>query len=257
MILIALIFVAREIYLIKCKQFPYWLFLILVLIFFPVTRIFDLGQVELFILLGLFISLRLFKKGHQKSAGIILGVISALKIYPLFFLIFFALKKRWQTIIFTLVTFIIIILLSFIILPNSQANYYVRDVFPKLITGEASSSTVNGQLSFAGTKYWPSNQSLTGFFYHNLTQQEVNQGFINNPQLAEILRLIFSGIIFLTTIVTIYYYRHQKIDNLLFSLLIVTFILINPLSWPHYLALSILPIFFILNSIIKLGLKKN
>lgn len=245
---VILTLLGREFYVFSHDTFKkqlFWIFAGMTLLFFPISRVLAYGQMELIITLFLLATYRFSVQRKFYRAGFLLGIAAALKLYPLFFLLFFALRKQWRIVFSALLTFVMITAMSFLFVPYEQFTTYTHTVIPNLIQGEASEQTVNGKTSYAGTKFWPGNYSLTGIFSYTLTQQDVSKGFINAPQLATRLTQLASLSLLIITLVLLIRYLQPKTESVGFALVILTFLLINPLTWEHYLVLT-LPCFFIL-----------
>ena len=216
------------------KYYLFLLFSIALLNYFSLGRVFTYGQVEIIILYCLLLSLRMHLNNKKWLPGIILGVISALKLYPLFFIGYYLIKKQYKTASIAAITFTILFTGSLIFLPTSTSKYYLTNIVPKLVTGQASQQYVEGKISYAGTKYWPGNHSLSGLLAHTLTKQNVTQGFIYQPLLSQWLGYILSLLLVCLAIKSII---GQKNEYLNFSLWLIVFLIINPLTWEHYLVL--------------------
>lgn len=257
LILFASLILWREFKLNKRQNIPFWLCSAALLLFSPIYRTFLYGGVDIFILLLIWLAFRWYQQKKLYPGAVALGLAAAIKLFPLFLLLYFAIRKQWKFCIVTLLVTILMITSSFLVLPRQQFTAYFQTVIPKLIKGEASQQTFNGNDSYAGTQYWPSNHSLLGFLSHTLTQQEVTHGFINNRQLVTILWIIGSVIILGLTVFAAFKYFKPDTESIVFSLFLIAFLLINPLTWEKYLVLVLPCFFFLLNDIFRDNWRKS
>ncbi|MBI5037456.1 MAG: DUF2029 domain-containing protein [Candidatus Kerfeldbacteria bacterium] len=242
--LVALFFIGKELWRrIRPEQRDlFWGLSGFLLMSWPMKQVLVHGQLELIILFLILVAFRWSQHNHAARAGIALGIATTLKLYPAFFFLYFIYKKQWGSLCYGIATILVLIGISFAMLPGERLNTFTTSVMPKLLRGEASQQTVGGKISYAGTKYWPNNYSLSGLFAHTMTKQDVSQGLIDAPKAATALYYGSAIAVLLTTLYLLFVRRAQ--DSLLsLSLLSITFLLINPLVWEYYLVLAI-PAFF-------------
>jgi len=121
--------------------------------FYPAVVTVRLGQIEIlqFLLLaGTFLAV---KRGHNDLAGVLLGLATALKLFPGALVAFLLWKRLWRPAIAAMVTGGVLLLGSFAVVGLNQIPRYLA--FTSVYTH-----------GFAGFSF---NQSLHGFFVRNLT----------------------------------------------------------------------------------------
>ncbi len=219
-ILLILVFIFGSIFLslkISFKKFSVWTLLLvlsLVLLSFPAKFTLGMGQNNSISLFLLLLSYFFYKKKNYKWAGIFLGTAISLKTIFAFFILFFILKKEWKVIFYLLVPITISVVLIIFFSKFSLYEYYFKDVVPPL-------------LNFSGREIYY-NQGI--------------MGFISRIFASDIMRQIISTFLSLITvfITSIYALKKNKI-NLIFSLFIITLLLVDSLSWQHHFIWLIFP----------------
>lgn len=208
------------------------------LLAFPLNRVLVHGQLELLVLYGALLILRLYRNNKKIATGIIIGLLSIIKIYPLILLLYFLARLEKKIIVVAVATMFIIGGISLVIIPKTTSTTFFKHTVPALLHGKAAEQTINGQPSYGGTKYWPNNYALSGLFAHTLTKQAVTIGLVNKPNLATSLTYIFSVLVFLIMITMLYKTRKSP-DPLAYFYILLTFLLIVPLAWEYYLCLAL------------------
>ncbi len=215
-----------------------WPLLGVCLLAFPINRVLVHGQMELLVLYGALIALRLYREHKKNWAGIIIGLLAVIKIYPLILLLYFLARSEKKVIIFALATIFLVGGFSLVTIPKSTSATFFNHTASALLRGQSAEQTVQGKPSYGGTKYWPNNYALSGLFAHTMTQQAVTKGLINKPNLATGLSYFFSAIVFLLMLWTLYKSRKSN-DPLPYFYILLTFLLIVPLAWEYYLCLAL------------------
>jgi alpha-1,2-mannosyltransferase len=96
-----------------------------VLLWQPFVANTALGQVSLYTALGIVSSWRFLRRGQDSRAGLVLGALSVIKLFPLLFLVFFVVSRRWRA----AATMIGVVLLgfgltAFIVEPHTFLFYF-------------------------------------------------------------------------------------------------------------------------------------
>lgn len=208
-----------------------WLIIILgmILLTFPIRFNLLLGQVNNFILFFLILTLYFLQKQRSYLAGFFLGLAVLIKVFPLFFLGLFFLKKDRKVILASLSTIFVGVLISLFFFGSWPNLYYLQ--------------TVLLQAFGALGKEVYYNQALSGFI--------ARLPYLSG-QFKYLLYLITAGVIFL-----LYLLRLKSIKNFLlaFSLSVVTLLLLNGYTFFHHLVLLVIPFLVLWPSVVKKGIK--
>lgn len=199
------------------------------LLSFPLFYALKLGQTTLIIYLMICLIYYFTLRDQDIIAGIMLGLIVALKFSPLLFILYFLYRRRYTLVISSLATIAIILLLSIICygLPLHKIYWHYL-------------SSLSG-LRIAG---W-SNQSLDAFLLRQFTKSNLLHFY---PIIVSRWLLVLRYAFVLITIMIIYLCfkknretSHQTLYSLEFSAMILCFSIIPLISWLHYFTLAILP----------------
>jgi Glycosyltransferase family 87/WD40-like Beta Propeller Repeat len=110
--------------------------LLMFLAFVPLRSNFMLGQMHVLILLLLTFALWLYLRRFHFTAGIMLAVAAALKLYPALFLVFFIFKRQWRAAIGLTAGLLGSALLSLYVFGKTACEVYVREILPSALRGE-------------------------------------------------------------------------------------------------------------------------
>jgi Glycosyltransferase family 87/WD40-like Beta Propeller Repeat len=102
----------------------------------PLHSNFLLGQVHLFMLLLLTLAAWFYLTDREFSAGIVIAVAAALKIYPALFLLFFVLKRRWRAAAGLACGLAASLAISVSMFGMSAYRVYFREILPWGLRGE-------------------------------------------------------------------------------------------------------------------------
>lgn len=205
---------------------PLWAFLVscsLVFLSFPVKFSLGMGQQNSIAFLLLLFSYLFYRNKSPAISGIFLGLSISFKPVLGFVGLFFVIKKAWIVISWAFVTIIAEAALVFSIVRVNLFSDWIKQTL--------------SYLPLAGREVYY-NQGFTGFI-SRITQ---NALLIKNSLIVFSLSVI-SGIIFAL--------RKVKDKNLIFSLLTVSLLLLDTLSWQHHFVWLIFPFIVLSHHIIK------
>jgi hypothetical protein len=201
-----------------------WLLGALILAFYPVGWNFFWAQKQVLILVLLVSAMRAMEDGHDDGAGLLVAVAGLLRAYPFLLLGYFALRRNWRALKFAI------------------AGAIVGALFPVLLLGFARC------FSFVHGPAWMSNHDGLIFPFNISVSPFVSRMYwaLLGPTAADWARraLVFAvDAIFLgmTVRVTLASVGRRDDDFRIYSLWIVTTILLSPIAWHHYLVLLVLP----------------
>ena len=104
--------------------------LLMFLAFFPLRSNFLYGQMHILVLLLLTVAALLYLQEHYFWSGFALAGAAALKIYPILFLVFFIIKKRWGAATGLAVGLSATALLSIYLFGVDASSVYAREILP-------------------------------------------------------------------------------------------------------------------------------
>jgi hypothetical protein len=198
---------------------------IIFLLYFPTWINFRLGQFSFVLLLFIAIAWKTSKMGEDFSAGIILGLATALKLFFGIFFILFIFYRRWRLIFCLLGTFMACNILSIVIftIPTFE-NFF---------------SLLQNMPWYGGS--W--NASFMGFFTR-IFGGSMNIPLFNLPWLARIVSFLLSIALigWMIWLARPHFCRSESDRfDLVFSLALVQMLLISPYGWLYYFSILILP----------------
>jgi alpha-1,2-mannosyltransferase len=199
----------------KRFKWEYLLFAIsLCLVSFPTKFTFGMGQVNSISLLFLLASYYLYSKEKHNASGILLAISIISK--PTFgiFIIFYLLNKSWKVLVSAGVTLVVGLVLSILIGRVNLYSYWFTHILPMILNSQGKEVYYN--------------QGVSGFISRLLPF----------PQARLYLTYLSQSALFITTL---YLTIRNKNQDILFSLFIITLLLIDPLSWQHHFVWLIFP----------------
>lgn len=209
------------------RPFPQWhkrtlSILLLFLLFFPNLQTLIYGQISPVLFVFVVLAWLWAREKKDIPAGICIGLACTLKLFCGLFLIYFLCLKRLRLFITAGLTFLVTSLLAWLVFGwKAYLSYY---------------HSIQGIFWYAGT--W--NVSFHGFFLRLLSNEEHNVPFIVAPHLAAIFTWVCSGLLMAFLIWTWRKEGEQQFDRG-FSLVIVSMLLLSPLSWIYYFPLLLIP----------------
>jgi len=188
--------------------------LLLTFLAFPTKFTLGMGQNNSIALLLLLVSYFLYKKNKTAASGIFLGMAIALKTLFGFFFLFFLLKREWKVIVYSLFSLAGLVLLAVLIGGSGLYGYYIKEVIPPL-------------LNLSGREIYY-NQGVIGFI------SRLTQDLFLRKYLAMAVSTLLIVVMTFTTL-------KKRVQNLQFSLFVITLLLVDTLSWQHHFIWLIFP----------------
>lgn len=203
--------------------------LTLLLLFSPFRKQLALGQFNALLLLLLVCLWRAERSGWEATAGLLLGVATAVKLYPGFFFVFFLLQRRWRILAWGVASFACCTLLTAALLGFDVFTIYVRDALPQVEHCRSG---------------W-TNSSLIGFWtklFDPHTVEEKVEPLLRSPRLAQAGKMlsvlcVISVLAWMTVKA-----RAGRERDLAFSVALAAMLLLSPITWDHYFLILLLPI---------------
>ncbi|MFH1945412.1 MAG: glycosyltransferase family 87 protein, partial [Acidobacteriota bacterium] len=215
------------------------LFLFSMLLFnFPLYRTLEFGQLNMWVMASVLLSLRLDKKDRPFLSSFFLMLAVFFKIFPAVFLVFYLLQKRFRYVLFAVFNGIGMLLISVVVSGLSHWINYVRILFKSFILGEKP-------LYFFDFTAFLNNNSLKAFFTQLLQHFNMPR---SSASLLVILFLAGSIILVRKKIRSFIQIRDQ---NFYMSVLITLPLLLSSMSWQHHFVSLIVPFLFMFSLIVE------
>lgn len=235
LVLNAILLVWTVVLLSCAARVPYRsLFLILLAAYGSLYSNFLLGQYYAFLIFLLALSVWLLLRGRQAAAGVVLGIIFALKLYSAPFILFFLAKRYWKAAA-AMVASIVVLAVSSVAMFGLDANlYYARSVLP---------SAMSGMLI---DPYNPGQGSMVALLRRTFVAEP---GLNPHPLIAApsaffFLRSLFTlGVLAITVLVL---RQSRELTRREIAWLVITTLLLSPVNTTYLFALLIVPVALLL-----------
>lgn len=195
-------------------------------------------QINTYLLLSCLLIIRWHFNARWLWAGMLLGLIVSLKVYPVFLLLFFLWKKDFAIALTALATVLITVGLSFLVFGDSTLELYRQWVEDRMM-GETIMTHKNQSV-----QPW-----LEGFFRHESRGLGICYNVIDlTPDSA---RNVARGILVLLGLYPAYRLRFKKEEISVserfgeFAVVLACFPLLSPLAWKYYFVF-LFPLYFVL-----------
>lgn len=210
------------------------------IIFAPVMDSLLQGQVNILLLLLISGALLFTIKKKYAYAGILIGIAASIKLFPVFFLLYYAVKKKWQTIWVCFLTGVLI-------------HVFIILIFGlPLITGYLQNTS--GTYRIFLQEFIHENISPLASLSVLFEPGPVTFNLFNAPYLTTPVRIVWL-LVMMGLPVLLIMFTGKKLKNsniteqdesyqdlVFFPLFMSSLIVINPLVWGHHLPLLILPL---------------
>jgi hypothetical protein len=103
----------------------------------PLQTSFLFGQMHILVLALLVAAYASHIRGWQISSGCCIAVAAALKIYPIFFCLYFLLKRRWRSLGATVLGSAVCMALSSLVVGQALMRTYIFEQLPRSLQGES------------------------------------------------------------------------------------------------------------------------
>ena len=186
---------------------------------------FAFAQANSLLLLVLVYSWIALRRGHDARAGVLLGLISAFRVFPILFVIPLLRLRRMRSVAWMLITTVVL------------------SLFGVIAIGVHSTGLFVGTASTNNTKFWisqPANLSLVGLPFRWLTKNHWMAASVSLPWIA-----LGLGIVLMLLCLTAMYRTPARVSGDVFWASTPWILLATPLSWFHY-AVILLPLLILL-----------
>ena len=203
---------------------------------FPLLYALKLGQTSLLVYLAICLIYYFFTSTRDALAGIVLGLITALKFSPLLFVVYFLYRKRYRLVFTAAATVLALLALSIALYGLTLHKLYWNYL---------------GTMSGMGIAAW-SNQSIDALLLRVFHAGSI---FVFHPIKVSGAGILLRYAITLSVIGTLYLFFRRTSDAqdsaahpLEFSALILCFLIVPAISWLHYFTVANLAIILIAGS---------
>jgi Glycosyltransferase family 87 len=189
------------------------------------------GQLNLVLLLLVTGTWAADRSGYPRLAGVLLGLATAVKLFPGFLLLFFIVRRRWQTVWAAAGAFVAVTALTAVVLGPDAYRGYLREGLPEAARFSAS---------------WR-NISLPGLWLKLFRVPEnwppvVIEPVIESALLARLGALLSAAAVVGLLVGVLRRAATPAAADRAFALTVVGMLLISPITWDHYLLLLLLPL---------------
>lgn len=196
-------------------------------VYAPVGEHLFYGQNKLFILLIIALMMRWMAHGRDAAAGMILGFASVLRGFPIILIGYCILRRRWRVVFYAAVGAAATGLVTVAVLGWSQTLSFADGL--RFVTK-------------ARFLAMPINVSL-GAFVSRIYWYVIGPGAgISNDLRVLLVDTVEVGLLWLTANATLRSCNTEDVDYRVFSLWVVTSVMLSPTAWVHYLVLMIVPL---------------
>lgn len=223
------LFVCSSVFVVKTMNLPWrWWSLFplgtLFLLCGPVQSQIIQGQWN-FLLLSLLLATYFFDlKNKPWLSGISLGIAAALKLTPIFLVLWFLFDRKWKSLFAFILSFVLCNLLAIIVFGLPDAMDYLFRVLPEVSKFEGYPGNISWN-GFMGKLFFP-------------IHAELLPPLILAPALGKALALLLQ-IVFTSFWVVLFFLPMPEKRERLFLLGIVIMLLVSPITWDHYLVLAL------------------
>lgn len=191
------------------------------LLWFPFMSIIGLGQISLLLCLLVFLSWLAWLKKKTFWCSFSLALAGAVKLFPLYLLLFFIIRKQFNVVLLTIIIFFIFQFIAIVCTGPTSYLYFVSDM--------ALRNTFNFYA-------FPANYSFLGVFASLLQDNAwTSSSFSFSYKQLYLLHLLA------VIVVTLMIAAAGRIkDEALFALCLIGTILASPISWIHFFPVILL-----------------
>jgi alpha-1,2-mannosyltransferase len=187
------------------------------------------GQLTLILVLLVTAVWTLERSGRSRTAGVILGAAAAVKLFPAYLAVYFAVRGRLRPLLAAILSFVALTVVTITILGFDPYRDYVQVVLP-------------AQARFRGLGY---NCAIAGFWYKLFDPSGENGHVIplwRCPALAQLGTLLSDLAITGIVGAVAYQARNRSQQDLAFAATVTAMLLVSPVTWDISLPLLLVPI---------------
>jgi len=168
------------------------------------------------------------RRDQQVWAGIAVGAAGAIKLFPLFLLVYFVLARRWLAIVALGITFLVLNAAAAIVLGTDTFHFYITYVVPS-VAERFETSIANSSISGFWLRFFSSHPD-TGVL-----------PLVHEPLLALVAANVLRAVVVLITAWVTWRTDSVSSRDHAFAVALIAMLLVSPITWPHYFVLLVLP----------------
>ncbi|WP_165248174.1 glycosyltransferase family 87 protein [Paludisphaera soli] len=230
---------------------PFFQTAVLLLALRPILGDLHHGNINLLILFFLAAMFHAWRKGYDRSAGLLLGLAIAFKVTPALFLPYFAYKRSWRTVGWTFTGLLLFLLIvpSAVIGPRFNAlclsTWCQRMVTPFLVEGSASPQEANQSMVGVMTRLLTEIEPGTDRYD---VQHDLNLAALPPDVVGGLVKAVSFGFIGLLA----FFCRTKDADRTSprylgeISLVVLTMLFLSERSWKHHFVTMVFPYTFLM-----------
>ena len=193
-----------------------WTYLYLMyLAFFPTIMNAGIAQLGSIVLFFILLGYHFYQKNNHYFAGILWGMIIAIKLFPGLLFVYALLEKRYRVLSVMLATFLIMCLIPWFLYGSIIYTQYFQMMSRVLWYGDS----------------W--NASIYGFLFRLLID-------VHHPEKHFLITQILYAVLF--GLIIMFYIKQQKTSNQTFALTLVVMLILSPFGWIYYFPILIFPL---------------
>jgi hypothetical protein len=201
----------------------------LLMICWPLRQQIQQGQLTLLLLLLIVGAWAANRWGHEKWAGVLLGIAAVIKIFPGFLFLYFLFRRQWRVVGVGAVTVLVLTGATLAVLGEEAYISYVRDAPP--LVGEWRSSWNNCSLPGLWSKLFDPGSKGSAV-----------APLLHNPALARVLVVVSCALIVALLAVLVQRAQSRPDCDRAFGAAVAGMLLLVPVTWEHSLLLLLLPL---------------
>lgn len=216
-------------------------------LFFTLRFIMDnysLGQINILIMFLTVLTLYFYVNGKDIYVGLILGIVISIKLTPFLILLYFLYKGKFRIILLTFISLIFFLTIPSILIGIKKNVYYIFQYYN--VISNFTDTTINNQSLYITIKRLLSPIPPWSNLYINIAN-------LNEFQIKLITILTF-GIVILFLCYLFRFRLLNRKENIVFyeySLIILSMLLLSPLSRKAHFILILIPQFYLFHYILK------
>lgn len=223
-------------------RFAWYLFLGLT--FQPVFSNLMHGQVTGLIFFCFCLGYWILRRDKPFLAGLAFGMVALFKFYPALIILYFVFRRRWRVVAGAVTGSLLLVAVSVATVGWDGNMSYARLILSEM--GRDAMASFN-------------NQSLMGFLLHVFTHGDVNAWHdMIVPHWLTVVRLCLIALLLAAVVLVMRRpvsdrFADSRTEDLELSLVVMTMLIISPITWYHYYMWVLLPLFIVFDRLTTTG----